>query len=196
MLDVSHPSCTSFSLSGVQVAVCLVLSPRWMTVGLMLRGTGKQETYQDIHVAASTTLQSCSLNELSPSDSRTATELDSGRTKVAASGKNSLNKPPLNALLPASTVVQLPVTSDGSKIQHEGCVVVEEIASAPANWDEKGQIEERRQRGLSQEASTSQSHDTSPADSPATAAAQGSSSRSPVKVPSALYFCRYLSCHA
>jgi hypothetical protein len=134
--------------------------------------TGKQGMEQGSHVAASPSLQSCEASQSSHPDSTDSMEPKGSKIKVSPRTKK---KNEVSSKLSKGSLIVSRHSHDANIEENRGQQEVSVVTvgngsgDAATVWDERG-CEERRQRGLSGETSTSHSHATSPADSPAVVA--------------------------
>lgn len=120
-------------------------------------------------MAASPSLQSCEASQSSHPNSTDSMEPKGSKIKVSPRSKE---KNEVSSKLSKGSPVVSRHSNDANIEENRGHheVSVVTVANGSGNvatvWDERG-CEERRQRGLSGETSTSHSHATSPSDSPA-----------------------------
>lgn len=148
--------------------------------------TGKQGFEQGIHLAASPSPQSCEVSQSSHPDN-----VDRLKQEISTSnGKSSDNIERKSSLPKSGDHIQhrsSDATSEGSKGQDASRMAEGDASGEVATvCDDKGS-DERRQRGLSGEASTSNSHATSLFDSPAVPAQTSNSPSSNKPVPISPY---------
>jgi len=152
--------------------------------------TGKQGFEQGIHLVASPSPQSCEASQSSHPDNADRLKQETSRSNVKSShnieGKSSL--PKSDDLLQRRSS---DATSEGSKGQNALGMAEGDVSGEVATvCDDKGS-DERRQRGLSGEASTSHSHASPLFDSPAVPAQTSNSPPSNKPVPISPYIAIY-----